>query len=168
MRRTWIPVVLSAAVLGCSEAPTPTQTQDLSDPTVDAKVTPTGTGGSSVTPLGNTGVLLAPPNFSPGSCLFVPDGDLNGFIRIDQNGKAYLKVNDHSGTIIVTPLGGVAWVGTGRATIDWPNYRGNPANNVNMQVDGDVTANGQNARASCHYLVAGGKKVQESLQIQLR
>jgi hypothetical protein len=174
MRRSFVGLVLGAAVAGCSGAAN--QTQGITDALATSKTDPSGgtvsggTGasstGTSVSNLGNTGVLIAPPNFSPGSCLFVPDDeDLNGFIRTGPEGKMYLKVNDHSGTIIVTPLGGSAWVGTGRATIDWPNYKGDPADNVNMKVDGDVSLNGQTAKASCHYLVAAGRKIQETLSI---
>jgi hypothetical protein len=172
MRKAFVFLVSGAALAACSGPPT--QTQPVTDASATSNANPpaggvaggTGSTGTSVTRLGNTGVLIAPPNFSPGSCLFVPDDqDLNGFIRVGPDGKMYLKVNDHSGTIIVTPLGGAAWVGTGRATIDWPNYQGDPANNVNMKVDGDVASNGQTAKASCHYLVAAGKKIQETLKI---
>jgi hypothetical protein len=164
MRTMFVTVLFGAAITACSSEPS--QTPSPTDVTAESRLDPAAAAGQkSFGDLGDVGVLLAPPNFTPGSCLFVPDGSLAGFIRTGPDGKEYLKVNDHAGTVIVTPLGGETWVGTGRATIDWPNYKGDPADNVNMMVDGNVSSNGQTAKASCHYLVAHGKKIQAVLSI---
>lgn len=164
MYRALVTLLAGVSIAACSEAPTkPLQPADA-PPSLQQ---PAGSAaGADFANLGNEGVLLAPPNFTPGSCLFIPDDEsLAGFIRTGPDGKQYLKVNDHSGLVVVTPNGGDTWIGTGRATIDWPNYRGDPADNVNMSVSGEVSAGGRTLSASCHYLVAAGRKIHESLTL---
>jgi hypothetical protein len=164
MRGALFTLFVGAALVGCSDAST--QMQQPNDSTLIALAKGANGNGTSFASLGDVGVLLAPPNFSPGSCLFVPDDQsIAGYIRTGPDGKQYLKVNDHSGLVIITPLGGATWVGTGRATIDWPNYKGSPADNVNMTVVGDVSFGGQTVKGSCHFLIAGGNKIQESLSL---
>lgn len=162
MLRDSVLVTVCVAALSCAEAPTQARlVGNTVAPTPDTSGAPAPKG------LGNTGVLLAPPNFSTGSCLFVPTNrNLNGSVRTMSDGSLYLSVNDQHGIIYVTPPGGDTWVGTGTVLIDWPDYTiGGAVANVDMQVNGDVSLNGQLAKASCHYAVVGGGKLQETLTI---
>jgi hypothetical protein len=159
MLRDSVFVIAATVALGCAEVPT----QARLDKAMPA--TPDSSGRLTLKGLGSTAVLLAPPNFSPGSCLFVPtDQDLDGSIQTMPDSSQYLTVSDQRGTIYVTPLGGDTWVGTGTVTIDWPGYtNGGAAANVDMQVSGEVSLNGQSASVACHYVVASGEKLQETL-----
>jgi hypothetical protein len=161
MLRDSVLVIAAVAVLGCAETPTQARLENA------VPTTPDSSGHSAIKGLGNVAVLLAPPNFSSGSCLFVAsDQDLDGSIQTMSDGSQSLSVNDQHGVIYVTPLGGDTWVGTGTATINWPGYtNGGAAADVDMQVSGDISLDGQSAQANCHYVVTAGAKIQETLTI---
>lgn len=157
MRWTVLAIVMSGLVMSCAEAPT----QPAATSGGSAELSRDLGTGATIVKFGQTGVDLSLPT---GTCMFRPDGagNYNNFLRTNTDGSVFLKLQDESGTITVIPTGGRAWVGTGRANVIWPNYRGdaNTADWFEMTIVGSVSAGGQTAHATCEYRIANGNAVE--------
>jgi len=157
MRPSVVVIALCGLVVSCSEAPT----RPMSIAAGSGTLTRAPGAGAAVVKFSETGVDL---NLPSGTCMFRPDGsgNYNNFIRTNPDGSVFLKLQDESGSLTVIPAGGRPWVGTGRANVIWPNYRGDvtTADWFELTFVGTVSAGDQTANATCKYRIANGVGVE--------
>jgi hypothetical protein len=106
---------------------------------------------------------------STGSCTFLPDAasQFNNFLRTNPDGSQDLKLNDQSGSVVVTLVGGQTWTGAGRITVYWPNFHfgDTVADYFEETVVGSVSRQGVSANVVCKDRIAHGIAVEQFIRL---
>jgi hypothetical protein len=159
MRLSVVHIGFVALIVGCADVPT----QPGSDDTGSAAFARTSAQGAQSIIVAETGVNLPLPGI--GSCLFLPDGSgqFNNFLRTNPDGSRFIKIEDASGTLVVTPFGGQTWIGTGHVNVNWPNYP--DGTSFELTMNGTVLSGGRTMAATCKDLIVKGVAVETFIKL---
>ncbi len=160
MRLSVIAIVMCGLVMSCAEPPT----QPVAAATGDAAFARGSGNGAAFIIVSEEGVDIPLPTI--GTCTFRPDGwgEFNNFLRTNPNGSRDLKVEDASGRITVTLLGGPTWSGTGRVNVIWPSYP--TGDNFEATIVGNVSFGARTASAVCKDRIANGVGVEAFIKLR--
>ena len=154
MRTSMVFALGCLVVTACSETPTANANSSLF-PAIAWFDRGGSAGGADFLSVSETGVDALLPD---GFCSFRPDGsgEFNNFLRTAVSGTRTLKIQDASGTVIISPFGAPEWRGTGRVNVSWPNYPSDQTFEMMMVGDHDAVGNA----ATCKYRIANGNLVE--------
>src|SRR5215211_6702657 len=157
MRRPLSAVLLSSVLLSCLGQPTPLA------PSLAATLSlARGTGdGAASLHIVDGGATLDLPT---GECTFRLDAaEPMNFAEGTGTRSRYLKLNGRRGELTIDPVGGKRWSGSGRLSIDWPDYPN--SDTFELKMDG-VGSTAGSAPASCKYQIADGVGVDWYVSVQ--
>jgi hypothetical protein len=159
MRLSVVLTAFAGLIAGCAEAPT----QPGSGESGSAAFARGSAQGAEFITVSETGVNLPLPGI--GSCVFLPDGSgqFNNFLRGNPDGSHFLKIEDASGTLVVTPFGGQTWIGTGHVSVNWPNYP--DGTSFELTMNGTVLSGGRAMSATCKDLIVKGVAVETFIKL---
>jgi len=162
MRKMLGVALTGLATVACSETPTSGRTPVALVSGEPAFVRGPAQGpGAEFFSVGETGVDAPLPG---GFCTFRPDGvgEFNNFLRTDPDGTPFLKIQDASGTVTITPVGEARWSGHGRVTVNWPGYPAGQSFEMVMTGDPD----GEGPGAICKDKIANGVRVESFVRVK--
>jgi hypothetical protein len=159
MRLSVIAIVMCGLVMSCAEPPT----RPAAVATNTAALARGSGNGATFITVSEEGVDIPLPTI--GVCTFRPDGSgqFNNFLRTNPNGSRDLKVEDASGRITVTLVGGPTWSGIGRVSVIWPSYP--TGDNFEATIAGTVSLGAQTANATCKDRIANGVGVEAFIKL---
>jgi hypothetical protein len=160
MRLSVVAIVMCGLVMSCAEPPT----RPAAVATNTAALARGSGNGATFDPtVTEEGVNIPLPFI--GTCTFRPDGsgNYNNFLRTNPNGSLDFKVEDATGRITVTPLGGQTWTGTGRVNVIWPSYP--TGDNFEATIVGTVSLGARTANATCKDRIANGVGVEAFIKL---
>jgi hypothetical protein len=158
MRVSVVLVAFAGLIVGCSDVPTQPGLPDQASAAFAR-----ASGGADFITVSETAVNLNLPGI--GSCVFLPDGSghFNNFLRTSPDGSRFIKIEDASGTLVVTPFGGQTWIGAGHVNVNWPSYP--DGTSFELTMNGTVLSAGRTASAACKDLIVKGVAVETFIKL---
>jgi hypothetical protein len=158
MRVSVFLVAFAGSIVGCSDVPMQPVPADRGSAAFTR-----GLGSAEFITVSETAVNLSLPGI--GSCVFLPDGSghFNNFLRTSPDGSRFIKLEDASGTLVVTPLSGQTWIGAGHVNVNWPSYP--DGTSFELTMNGTVLSGGRTASVACKDLIVKGVAVETFIKL---